>query len=79
MHHPGENWFRLFTLKYTDEMRWKQEQKMESSRADGFVEEVRVGWFSLVKDVIAKYNLFGKLQQIFNIDQTGFSDETKDN
>ena len=50
---------------------------MERERADGFTEEVRIGWFSTLKDVMTKYDLFDKLQQVFNLDETGFSDKMK--
>ncbi|CAF1569444.1 unnamed protein product [Adineta steineri] len=76
-HQPGEKWLRLFMIKYTNDIKWKREQKMERARAEAFTEEVRVGWFGVVKDVMMKYDLFDKPHQVFNIDESGFSDKTK--
>ena len=74
---PGDKWLRLFMQRHINDIKWKREQKMEHLRAVAFTEEVRAGWFLLLKDVMTKYNLFDKPQQIFNIDETGFSDRTK--
>jgi hypothetical protein len=76
-HHPGDKWLRLFMQRHAKDIKWKREQKMERIRAEGFTEEVRAGWLSVVKEVMKKYNLFDKPQQVFNIDETGFSDKTK--
>ena len=75
-HCPGSKWLRLFMLKHSNDIKWMKEEKMESCRADSFTEEVRTGWFSLVKDVMTKNNLFDKPNQIFNLDESGFSDKT---
>lgn len=78
-HSPGEKWLRLFMKRHRDVIKWMKEQKMEISRADSFTEEIRSGWFTLVHEVLTKFNLFDKPQQIFNLDETGFSDKTKGN
>ena len=76
-HPPGERWLRLFMKRHRDDIKWLQQQKMERERADEFTKEVRVGWFSTLKEVMTKHGLFDKPQQLFNIDETGFSDKTK--
>ena len=75
-HHPSDKWLRLFMQKHINDIKWKREQKMEHSRAEAFT-EARIGWFLLLKDVMTKHDLFDKPQQIFNIDETGFCDQTK--
>ncbi|CAF3852606.1 unnamed protein product [Rotaria sp. Silwood1] len=74
---PGVKWLRLFMTRHTNDIKWLREEKMERERAEGFTEHVRVGWFSTLKEVMIKYNLFDKPHQIFNIDETGFSDKTR--
>lgn len=76
-HSPGEKWLRLFMKKHSNDIKWIKEQKMEMNRVKAFTENVRSGWLSLVKDVLTKYDLFDKPHQIFNIDETGFCDNTK--
>ena len=61
-HRPGEKWLRLFMKRHRDEVKWLQQQKMERERADGFTEEMRIGWFSTLKEVMTKYDLFDKPQ-----------------
>jgi hypothetical protein len=73
----GEKWLRIFMQKHSNEIKWMKEQKMETVRSENFTETVRTGWFSMVKEVMKKHDLFDKPQQIFNLDETGFSDKTK--
>ena len=76
-HRPNEKWLRLFMKRHRDEIKWLQQQKMDRERSDGFTEEVGIGWFSTLKEVMTKYDLFDMPQQVFNLDETGFSDKTK--
>jgi hypothetical protein len=76
-HQPSKKWLRLFMKRHANDIKWIKEEKMERVRAEGFTEQVRVGWFSTLKEVMTKYDLFDKPQQVFNIDETGFSDKTK--
>lgn len=78
-HKPGETWLRLFMQKYSNEIKWLREQKMERVRSENFTETVRSGWFSMLKEVMTKHDLFDKPEQIFNMDESGFSDKTKGN
>ena len=78
-HQPGEKWLRLFMLKYSNDIKWMKEQKMEAVRSENFTETVRSEWFSMLHEVLKKHDLFDKPQQIFNLDETGFSDQTKGN
>ena len=41
------------------------------------LEEVRLGWFTILKEMMTKHPLLDKPNQIFNVDETGFFDETK--
>ena len=57
---------------------WKKQDNLERIRAESFTEEVRTGWFARLKEVMTKHNLFDKLNQIFNVDGSVFSDKTQD-
>jgi hypothetical protein len=74
---PGYKWLRCFVNRHTEDIVWKKQQKLERSRANSFTEANRQGWFSTLKAVLVKHNLFDKPSQIFNVDETGFSDKTK--
>ena len=54
-----------------------KEKKLEKSRRNGFTEEVRVGWFEKVKQVLTDNNLLHTPMNIWNVDESGFSDETQ--
>ena len=53
-----------------------KEIKLEKSRKNGFTEDIRTGWFNKLNEVLVKYDLLYKPLQIFNMDKSGFSDET---
>jgi hypothetical protein len=74
---PGLKWLKTFVNRHTEDIAWKKQQKLERARAEAFTEENRSGWFSTLKDVMTKHNLFDKPHQIFNADETGFADKTK--
>lgn len=78
-HKPGEKWLRRFMYKHSNEIKWMKEQKMETVRSKNFTEEIRSQWFYMLKEVMRKHDLFDKPQQIFNLDETGFSDKTRGN
>ena len=54
-----------------------KEVKLENARREGFTEDVRQGWFSKVKEILDKNNLHTRPAQIWNCDESGFSDETQ--
>ena len=70
-------WLKLFLKRLKTEIRWKKEEKLERIRALKFTGETRKGWFSLLKSTLTGLNLMDKPSQIFNRDETGFSDKTK--
>ena len=55
----------------------KKEVKLEHVRRTHFTEEIRVGWFSKLKNILDVNNLHGRPTQIWNCDESGFSDETE--
>ena len=59
------------------EIKMVKEKKLERARRNGFSEDVRVGWFKTLKDVLINHSLIYKPQQIWNVDESGFSDETQ--
>lgn len=54
-----------------------ERKKMESGRRRGFTEEVRTGWFNNLKEVLNNNGLIYKPRQIWNVDESGFADDTK--
>lgn len=74
---PGSKWLNSFVHRNSQDLIWKKQEKLERIRAEGFTEEARSGWFKTLEDTLTKHNLFDKPHQIFNADESGFSDETK--
>ena len=75
---PGDKWFNLFVKRHAQDIIWKKQEKLERLRAKSFTEEVRIGWFATLKEIMTKHELFDKPNQIFNVDESGFSDRTRD-
>lgn len=73
---PRRKWLKLFVKRHRTEIKWKKEEKLERIRATKFTEETRKSWFALLKSVLTKLDLFDKPAQIFNADESGFSDKT---
>ena len=74
---PGDKWLNLFVKRHAQDIIWKKQEKLERLRAKSFTEEVRTGWFATLKEVMTKHKLFDKPNQIFNVDESGFSDRTR--
>lgn len=74
---PGKKWLVSFVKRHGDDIKWKRQAKLERIREESFTEDVRSSWFTLLENVMLKHNLFDKPHQIFNVDETGFSDKTK--
>ncbi|CAF1514174.1 unnamed protein product [Rotaria sordida] len=74
---PGKKWLRSFVQRHHEDIKWKKQSKLEQAREQSFTEEVRLAWFNLLENVMIKYGLLDKPCQIFNVDETGFSDQTK--
>ena len=74
---PGSKWLNSFVQRNADDLIWKKQEKLERIRAEGFTEETRFGWFKTLEETLTKHNLFDKPQQIFNVDESGFSGDTK--
>ena len=74
---PGSKWLNAFIRRHAEDIKWKRQEKLERARAEGFTEESRSGWFTTLKNTLTKHNLMDKPNQIFNADETGFSDKTK--
>jgi len=53
----------------------KKEIKFENARRDEFTENVRSQWFHKLKHILDKNNLRARPTQIWNCDESGFSDE----
>ena len=66
-----------FLSRNKKEIKLIKEKKLERSRRHGFSEEVRTGWFNNLKQVLSDNDLMYKPLQIWNVDESGFSDDTK--
>ncbi|CAM4850469.1 unnamed protein product [Rotaria magnacalcarata] len=74
---PSIHWLKKFLVRRKKEIKMVKEKQIEKSRRDGFTEDVRSGWFSNLKEVLDKNDLLYKPLQIWNMDESGFSDETQ--
>ena len=74
---PGVKWLNSLISRHSEDIIWKKQQKLERARAEGFTEETRSAWYTTLHDVLVKHNLLDKPNQIFNADESGFSDKTK--
>jgi len=74
---PGRHWFDNFFKRNSDKLKMKKEIKLENARRDGFTENVRSQWFNKLKHILDKNNLHARPAQIWNCDESGFSDETQ--
>ncbi len=52
-------------------------EKNGKSWKDGFTEEVRTKWFEKLGELLTRNDLIHKAMQIFNMDESGFADETQ--
>ena len=75
----GKKWLNSFVQRHSEGINWRKQQKLEQARAENFTKESLVGRFQMLKQVVTKYSLFDKPNQIFNVDESGFSDKTKGN
>jgi hypothetical protein len=74
---PGKKWLNSFIKRHGGDIKWKKQIKLERIRKESFTEHVRSSWFTMLENVMIKYNLLDKPNQIFNVDETGFTDQTK--
>ena len=74
---PGKKGSHSFVRRHHDGIKWVKQNKLERILEESFTEEVRSGWFTILESVMTKYNPFDKSNQVFNVDETDFSDKTK--
>ena len=74
---PGRHWFENFFKRNSDKLKMKKEVKLERFRRDNFTEEVRSNWFSKLKCILDLNNLHARLRQIWNCDESSFSNKTQ--
>ena len=74
---PGGKWLNSFISRHSTDVVWKKQQKLERARAEAFTEETRKGWYATLHGVLIKHDLLDKPNQIFNADESGFSDKTR--
>ena len=73
---PGWKWLLTFVRRHRMEIKWRKEKKLERERGEKFIEEARQGWFTLLKSTLERLDLMDKPAQIFDADESGFSDKT---
>lgn len=66
-----------FLSRNKKEIKMVKEKKLEKSRRNGFTEEVRIGWFDKIKQVLTDADLLHTPMNIWNVDESGFSDDTQ--
>ena len=76
---PSFHWFTDFVLRNKKNIKMIKEKKIEKSRKNEFTEEVRTNWFNKLKEILVKNNLVHKPMQIWNMNESGFSDDTSSN
>ena len=74
---PGTKWLSLFVKRHARDIMWKKQEGLERIRAENFTEDIRTGWFARLKEVMTEHNLFDKSNQIFNVDESDFSDKAR--
>lgn len=74
---PSAHWLSNFLMRNKKEIKMVKEKKLDRSRRDGFSEDVRSGWFDTLKQIMSENDLTYKPLQIWNVDETGFADETQ--
>jgi hypothetical protein len=74
---PSLHWLRDFLARNKKHIKMVREKKMERNRRYGFTEDVRAGWFETLKEILVSNDLMFKPLQIWNMDESGFSDETQ--
>jgi hypothetical protein len=74
---PKSKWLNSFVTRHCNDIIWKKQEKLERARAEAFTKQTRSGWFATLKNVLMKHDLLDKSNQIFNADESGFSDKTK--
>ena len=65
-----------FLNRNKKEIKMVKEKKLEKSRRNGFTEDIRVGWFDKIKQVLTDTGLLHTPMNIWNVDESGFSDDT---
>jgi hypothetical protein len=71
----SEAWLYLGFLKRHENMTFKKPCSLSSQRAKSVTQEVIDNYFTNLTNIFTKYNFASMPQNIFNIDETGFSPE----
>ena len=75
--HPSAHWMKNFLIRNKREIKLIKEKKIEKNRRDGFTEEVRTKWFEKLGELLRRHDLIHKPMNIFNVDESGFAEETQ--
>ncbi|CAF3053425.1 unnamed protein product [Rotaria sp. Silwood2] len=68
-------WFYGFMNRWKDDLKLVKDVKLEKVRSTACTKEVVVKWFAHLKDVLTTHNLFNRPDAIWNVDESGFTDD----
>jgi hypothetical protein len=71
---PTKEWYYGFVNRWSDKLKLMKSIRLEKSRA-GVTKETVDGWFKKLYCVLKRLNLLDKPSNIFNADESGFSDD----
>ncbi|CAF5040384.1 unnamed protein product [Rotaria sp. Silwood1] len=74
---PSLHWLSNFLNRNKKEIKMVKEKKLDKKRRNGFTEEVRLGWLEKVKKTLTNNSLIHTPMNIFNVDESGFADDTQ--
>lgn len=66
-----------FFKRHGHQIKMQKEVKLVHVHRNLFSEDVSVNWFDKLKNILHSHNLHARSAQIWNCDESGFSDETQ--
>ncbi|CAF4400725.1 unnamed protein product [Didymodactylos carnosus] len=72
---PGKDWFYGFMRRWSSELKIMKSMKFEKARNDALSVQVLDIWFNKLYIMLKKLDLFDKPTNIFNCDESEFSDD----
>ncbi|CAF1020839.1 unnamed protein product [Didymodactylos carnosus] len=71
---PTKEWYYGLVKRWENELKLMKSIQLEKSRVKCVTRECVDGWFAKLHALLTKLDLFDKPQQIFNTDESGFTD-----
>ena len=73
---PGKDWYYGFLKHWNSDWKLMRSSSLENTRDKGVTEEITNRWFDLLYKVLKTLDLFDKAQNIFNMDKSGYYEES---